>query len=91
MVFGNAADNDVTFEGNHVWYTNSTLAGYNLGSVAANAPEVLGDHLRRALQAVADGTVRVDVTVLPLKEAGHVHELLESRASTGKYVLDVQA
>jgi NADPH2:quinone reductase len=87
VVFGNAADEDVTFEGNHVWYTNSTLAGYNLGGVSGRAPELFRAHLERALAAVADGSVRVDVTVLPLKDVAHAHELLESRASTGKYVL----
>ncbi|GAA3041436.1 quinone oxidoreductase family protein [Streptomyces glomeratus] len=91
VVFGNAAAEDVTFEGNHPWYTNSSLAGYNLGGVAGRAPHLLRAHLEQALAEVARGTVRVDVKVLPLKDVAHAHELLETRASTGKYVLDVRA
>lgn len=91
VVFGNAAAEDVTFEGNHPWYTNSSLVGYNLGGVAGRAPELLRAHLEQALAEVARGGVRVDVKVLPLKDVVHAHELLETRASTGKYVLDVRA
>ncbi|WP_369196924.1 quinone oxidoreductase family protein [Streptomyces djakartensis] len=91
VVFGNAASEDVTFEGNHPWYTNSSLAGYNLGGVAGRAPRLLRTHLEQALAEVAGGRVRVDVKVLPLKDVAHAHEQLETRASTGKYVLDVRA
>lgn len=91
VVFGNAAAEDVTFEGNHPWYTNSSLAGYNLGGVAGRAPMLLRAHLEQALSEVAKGNVRVDVKVLPLKDVAHAHELLETRASTGKYVLDVRS
>lgn len=91
VIFGNAADEDVTYEGNHVWYTNSTLAGYNLGDMAGRAPRLLREHLERALAAVADGSVRVDVSVLPLKDVSRAHELLESRLSTGKFVLDTRS
>ncbi|MGW2031458.1 MULTISPECIES: quinone oxidoreductase family protein [Streptomyces] len=91
VIFGNAAAEDVTFEGNHPWYTNSSLVGYNLGGVAGRAPGLLRSHLERALAEVAAKTVRVDVRVLPLKDVAHAHELLETRASTGKYVLDVRA
>ncbi|MFD0147285.1 MULTISPECIES: quinone oxidoreductase family protein [unclassified Streptomyces] len=90
VIFGNAAAEDVTFEGNHPWYTNSSLAGYNLGGVAGRAPALLRAHLEQALTEVAKGTVRVDVTVLPLQDVTRAHELLETRASTGKYVLDVR-
>ncbi|MFG2121842.1 zinc-binding alcohol dehydrogenase family protein [Streptomyces sp. NPDC048710] len=90
VIFGNAADSDVTFEGNHPWYTNSSLAGYNLGGVAGRAPELLRTHLEQALAHVAAGEVRVDTTVLPLKDVAHAHELLETRASRGKYVLDTR-
>ncbi|GAA1431178.1 hypothetical protein GCM10009601_49750 [Streptomyces thermospinosisporus] len=91
VVFGNAAAEDVTFEGNHPWYTSTSLAGYNLGGVAGRAPHLLRAHLEQALARVAGGTVRVDVRLLPLKDVAHAHELLETRASTGKYVLDVHA
>ena len=91
VIFGNASADDVTFEGNHVWYTNSTLAGYNLGDLAGRAPQLLRAHLEEALAAVADGRVRVDVKVLPLKDVAHAHEQLESRLSTGKFVLDARS
>lgn len=88
VIFGNATDSDITYPGNHPWYTNSSLAGYNLGGVAARAPELLRTHLEQALAHVAAGEVRGDTPVLALKDVAHTHELPETRASTGKYVLD---
>lgn len=91
VIFGNAAAEDIVFEGNHPWYTSSSLAGYNLGGVAGRAPRLFRSHLEQALAAVAAGAVRVDVTLLPLTDVVRAHTLLETRASTGKYVLDVRA
>ncbi|MEY9877203.1 NADPH2:quinone reductase [Streptacidiphilus sp. MAP12-33] len=90
VIFGNAAQDDVSFEGNHVWYHSSSLTGYNLGGVAHRAPALLRDYLESALASVAGGSVSVDLTVLPIQDVAKIHELLESRASTGKYVLDLR-
>ncbi|MGC5034405.1 hypothetical protein ACPXCS_04710 [Streptomyces sp. DT190] len=53
VVFGNAATEDVTFEGTHPGYTNSSPAGYNLGGVACRAPQLLRAHMEQALAEVA--------------------------------------
>ncbi|MFD9287240.1 zinc-binding dehydrogenase [Streptomyces sp. NPDC060030] len=47
---------------------------------------MLRAQLRQALAEVAKGSVRVDVTVLPLADAARAHELLKTRASRAKYV-----
>jgi NADPH:quinone reductase len=44
----------------------------------------------RAIELVADGTVRIEVSeVLPLADAARAHQLVEGRRSTGKIVLAV--
>ena len=90
VVFGNAAAEDITFEGNHVWYTNSTLAGYNLGGVAGRAPLLLRAHLEQALAAVADGSVRIDLTVLPSRTS-HTSMNCWKAVLHRQDVLDIQA
>ncbi|MFF2790205.1 zinc-binding alcohol dehydrogenase family protein [Streptomyces sp. NPDC058049] len=89
VIFGDAAAQDTSYQANHVWFTGTALVGYNLGGLANSRPGVLGDHLRSALRAVADGSVRIEVTELPLADVAKAHELLESRASIGKYVVAV--
>ena len=57
----------------------------HLGHLAESTP----DALERALAHVAAGELRVDVTrVFPFAEAAEAHRLLESRASTGKLLLE---
>ncbi|MDI5963306.1 quinone oxidoreductase family protein [Streptantibioticus silvisoli] len=87
VVFGDAAQQDTEFPANHVWFTATGFAGYNLGGLAGARPLVLREHFERALHAVASGAVRVAVTELALDEVAKAHELLESRSSTGKFVV----
>jgi NADPH2:quinone reductase len=90
VVFGNAEADDVTYDGNDLWFSNTSRVGYNLGGLAGSRPDLLRRHLEHALRAVADGVVRVELTELPLAEVRQAHRRLESRASTGKYILRVR-
>ncbi|MGW5741816.1 quinone oxidoreductase family protein [Amycolatopsis sp. NPDC003861] len=90
VVLGNASGAaDVGIPANELWFTNKTVAGFNLAAFSAVAPDTAGRALRRAVAAVADGTLRVDVEVLPLADAVTAHRRIESGATTGKLVLRV--
>ncbi|MFG3553421.1 zinc-binding alcohol dehydrogenase family protein [Micromonospora sp. NPDC047557] len=90
VVLGDAADaGDRSFAGNELWGSGASVGGYNLGALAHRRPDLLGEHLREAAVSVATGAVRIDVTEVPLTDVAKAHELLESRMSTGKYVLRV--
>lgn len=90
VIFGDAAAADHQLAADTLWFSCKTLSGYNLGELAARRPGLVGEHLRRAALLVAENTVDVDVTELPLGDAVKAHESLEARASTGKYVLRVR-
>ncbi|QKV79908.1 zinc-binding dehydrogenase [Amycolatopsis sp. Hca4] len=91
VVMGNASGaEDVGVSANELWFTGKTVSGFNLAAFSAVAPEAAGRALRRAVAAVADGTLRVDVETLPLADAVTAHRRLESGATTGKLVLRVR-
>ena len=69
--------------------TNQALFGYSSGHYRKHRPEAVRHAAERALAHVAAGELRVDVTrVFPFAEAAEAHRLLESRASTGKLLLE---
>ncbi|GAB1688986.1 quinone oxidoreductase family protein [Krasilnikovia sp. M28-CT-15] len=90
VIFGDAAAADATYQSNDVWFSNTSRVGYNLGGLAGSRPAVLRAHLEEGLRAVAEGVVKLDVTELPLAEVRVAHQHLESRASTGKFVLRIR-
>jgi NADPH2:quinone reductase len=69
----------------------STL-GFSIMALARSAPDTLRAIALSALDALTQRHIRIDITeVLDLEKAARAHELLESRASTGKLVLAIQA
>jgi NADPH2:quinone reductase len=90
VVMGNASGaEDVGIPANELWFTNKTVSGFNLAAFSAAFPEDAGQALRRAVQAVAQGTVQVRVEALPLDQATEAHRRIESGQTTGKLVLTV--
>jgi NADPH2:quinone reductase len=88
VVMGNASGaEDVGIPANELWFTTKTVSGFNLAAFSAVAPETVGQALRRAVTAVADGTLRVDVESVPLADAATAHRRIESGSTTGKLVL----
>lgn len=66
--------------------------GFNLGALTAAQPELVGTYLRRALQLVADGEVKVQVTdVVPITQAPSVLVRLRAGSTVGKTVLKHEA
>ena len=91
VVFGNASQQDHTYEANTMWYTAKTVAGYNIGGLADQQPDLVHGHLVEAARQLATGAVRIETTELALEDAVKAHEILERRDSTGKFVLRVKA
>jgi NADPH2:quinone reductase len=93
IVMGNASGaDDVPFGATEVWLSGAALMGFNLALLSATRPDRVGRALGRALEAIRDGGMHVEVgEPLPLAAAADAHRSIESRASVGKLVLDVAA
>lgn len=89
VIFGDAAEQDISVEANSLWFGGYSLAGYNLGGLAHRSPHLLRSHLESAAGLVAGGDLRLDITEFGLADAAKAHRLLTDRASTGKLVLRV--
>lgn len=68
---------------------NQTILGYSSGHYRKHRPAGVRFAATRALEHLAASELCVEVTrVFPLAEAAAAHRLLESRASTGKLLLE---
>ena len=93
VVMGNASNaEDVSVSSNTLWFANKAVLGFNLAALSSAFPERVASAAHAALQLVAQGKVRIDVTdVLPFEQAAEAHRRIEQRATTGKLVLQVRA
>ncbi|MFF8789792.1 zinc-binding alcohol dehydrogenase family protein [Streptomyces sp. NPDC015125] len=89
VAMGNASGADaVHFDANELWFSGKGVLGFNLGALSGARPEAVAPVLRRAVDAVLDGGMRVEVgEVLALRDAAQAHRRIESGRSTGKLVL----
>jgi NADPH2:quinone reductase len=93
VVMGNASGaEDVPLSSNQLWFRSATASGFNLAQISAADPALVGSTLARALTAVDDGTVRVELSgEVAMSEIAQAHEVLEQGTGTGKLVLRVAA
>lgn len=89
MVVGDAGNQDSTFSGNDLWGSNRSIGGFNLGSWANESPRDVRDRLHDLLVDAAAGRIEVSPQVADWSEVRQVHDGLESRRSTGKWVLTI--
>jgi NADPH:quinone reductase len=92
LVFmGNASgSNDVPQSSQMLRIKNKGILGFSISRLSQQDPQRATQIMRRALQYVANGQVRIDITeVLPLSQVGEAHRRIESRQSTGKLLLQV--
>jgi hypothetical protein len=69
---------------------NTSLRGFSLAALAATAPANLAAALTRVLDQVAQGTIRVEVTVLDgLETAADAQQALAEGHGETKYVINV--
>ncbi|MEU6084027.1 zinc-binding dehydrogenase [Streptomyces sp. NPDC047108] len=89
VAMGNASGADsVHFDANELWFSGKGVLGFNLGALSGERPGAVTPVLRRVVDAVLDGGLRVEVgEVLPLRDAAEAHRRIESGRSTGKLVL----
>ena len=75
---------------NHLLVKNVDVIGFYWGGYAAFAPEVLRAGLARCVDLVAAGSLRPHVgAIFPLARVEEGFELLRSRGSTGKVVIEI--
>ncbi|MEV6028475.1 zinc-binding dehydrogenase [Streptomyces sp. NPDC052036] len=73
-----------------LWKNSRAIAGYNIGDVARRSAATIGDHLSRALSALASGALPHDrPAVVPWAEVAQVHGRFEAGDTDGKTVLDI--
>jgi len=66
------------------------FVGISNGSLSEHSPKILAETLRRSVELVQDGTLKIEVTeVFPLAEAAKAHEIFEDRSALGKFILAV--
>jgi len=89
---GNASQaEDVAVNSTQHWLQNKTTAGFNVGAWLAAHPEEGTKSLRWSLDAVANGTIRVDLTdIANIIDAARLLEALEAGQTTGKVALRIQ-
>ncbi|MFT3860093.1 quinone oxidoreductase family protein [Micropruina sp.] len=88
LAVGDAAQaGDQQISSNTLWFTGTSILGFNLGALAAENPELVGTYLRRALTLVASGDVRVHVGErAPIQEAPRIIAALREGRTVGKTV-----
>ncbi|MEV6765946.1 zinc-binding dehydrogenase [Streptomyces sp. NPDC051105] len=81
-------DADWTADVWDLWKNNKTIAGYNIGDVARRSPATIGEHLSRALSALASGELPyTPPTVVASSDVVEVHRRHEAGRTHGKTVL----
>ncbi|MBV9231106.1 MAG: zinc-binding dehydrogenase [Chloroflexi bacterium] len=92
VVFGYASGNpDVPIEPAALMAGNKAVVGYSISALNRTNPEHTAATIRRAIDLLVEGHIRVDITdILPLEQAAIAHRRMESSATTGKLLLQVQ-
>lgn len=88
--FGNAAGDPAPIDPAGMHKKNLALIGYSSGTYRKSRPEGVRLAATRMLELHAAGAMRVQVgRVYALEEAAEAHRAIESRASTGKLLLEL--
>jgi NADPH2:quinone reductase len=84
------SESDDEFTADEMFNSGKTVLGFNLAALSASGPAIVGLALRRAVQALNDGKLRVDVRDrIGLEHAAVAHRRMESGKAAGKLVLAV--
>jgi NADPH2:quinone reductase len=88
VVYGTSADEQVAFNLRTFYRKGLVLAGY---SGLIESPADNHATMTTLLASLADGTLRVPVEVVPLRDAHDVHRRILAREVEGKLVVDLRA
>ncbi|MEM9581048.1 MAG: NADPH:quinone oxidoreductase family protein [Pseudomonadota bacterium] len=90
LTIGFASGDVPTIPANHLLVKNITIQGFYWGGYMAFKPEVIVGSMRQLITWYAEGKLRPHVShILPLEQAMEGMELLRTRKSTGKVVIEV--
>ncbi|RRD04148.1 NADPH:quinone reductase [Arachnia propionica] len=89
LAVGDAAQaGDQGISSNMLWFGGIGVLGFNLGTLSAADPNLVGSYLRRALNLVATGEITVHLTEqAPIQDAPRVLAALRGGTTLGKTVL----
>lgn len=88
--FGSASGEDATIRIGDLHGSCRAILGFSLGTARAKRPEVLQSAAQTVLELVKRGQLTMYIgRKYPLEDAAHAHRWIESRASTGKILLEV--
>jgi NADPH2:quinone reductase len=88
VVYGTSADEHVAFNMRTFYRKGLVLAGY---SGLIETPADSQATMTTLLASLADGTLRLPVEVVPLRDATNVHQRIVARDVEGKLVVDLRA
>lgn len=89
LAIGDAAQaGDQPISSNALWFSGTSVIGFNLGALAAENPGLVGAYFRRALAMVASGEVVVQVSErTPIRETPRIIAALRDGRTVGKTIL----
>ena len=89
LAVGDAAQaGDPMVSSNSLWLRGIGIIGFNLGAFTAANPHTVGVYLRRSLNLVASGQVRVHLAErAPIRDAPRILAEMKTGATVGKVVL----
>ncbi len=71
---------------------NQRAGGFSINALARMQPRLLSQLVQEAIATVAEGQLQIDISlVLPLDQAADAHRAVETRRSTGKVALTLDA
>lgn len=89
--FGNSSGEAGIIKTNDLHKSCRSALGYSLGSTRKKRPETLGKTAEQVIRYLKEGALNIKIGHrFPLEQAAAAHELIESRLSTGKILLELK-
>ncbi|NYV65739.1 zinc-binding dehydrogenase [Bacillus sp. Gen3] len=89
--FGNSSGKAGTIKTSDLHSSCRSILGFSLGTTRKQRPDSLQTTAKQVLKYISEGKLKFEISHrFPLKDAQLAHQLIESRLSTGKILLDVR-
>ena len=89
VVFGIASGSPGIAYSNQLHPTSRTVTGYSFGNLRKNRPELVAPLMEAALDLAKNGAIKFVVQgTMPLSKAKEAHEMINSRKTVGKILLE---